>query len=109
MKIKRANSTGQYSINRLRPPKRRESSNSQFSYSSGFSGSESGSGQNLESPRRKNQKRMRKRKTKEQIKMLENEFIKNPHWSNDDVVRIAEYTKLEKSQVYKWNWDKKKK
>jgi len=40
---------------------------------------------------------------------LEEEFSLNPHWSNDDVDKIAKKLKLSKSKVYKWNWDQKKK
>ena len=54
-------------------------------------------------------KSKRKRKNKGQIKKLEDEFNKNPHWSNDDVDKISRDLKLDKSQVYKWNWDQKKK
>lgn len=35
--------------------------------------------------------------------------MKNPHWTNDDVERISSQTGLKESQVYKWNWDQKKK
>jgi len=58
---------------------------------------------------KKEKKSRRKRKNKGQIKKLEDEFSKNPHWSNDDVERISKELKLDKSQVYKWNWDQKKK
>ena len=36
----------------------------------------------------------RKRKTKAQIKMLEQELYRNPHWSNEDVERISKKTGL---------------
>ena len=58
---------------------------------------------------KKEKKSRRKRKNKGQIKKLEDEFSKNPHWSNEDVERISKELKLDKSQVYKWNWDQKKK
>jgi hypothetical protein len=51
----------------------------------------------------------RKRKNKGQIKKLEEEFQKNPHWTNEDVDKISADLRLDKSQVYKWNWDQKKK
>lgn len=41
--------------------------------------------------------------------MLEVELENNPHWTNDDMSKIAKKTGLSKSQVYKWNWDQKKK
>lgn len=51
----------------------------------------------------------KRRKSKAQVKMLEAELEANPHWTNDDMVKIAKKTGLSKSQVYKWNWDQKKK
>lgn len=51
----------------------------------------------------------KRRKTKHQVKMLEAELEANPHWTNDDMAKIAKKTGLSKSQVYKWNWDQKKK
>lgn len=50
-----------------------------------------------------------KRKTKNQVKMLEIELENNPHWTNEDMAVIAKKTGLSKSQVYKWNWDQRKK
>jgi len=58
---------------------------------------------------RKKGKNKRKRKNKGQIKKLEEEFDKNPHWTNEDVDKISRDLKLDRSQVYKWNWDQKKK
>lgn len=57
----------------------------------------------------KKSKNKRKRKNKDQIKKLEEEFAKNPHWSNEDVDKISDRLNLDRSQVYKWNWDQKKK
>ena len=51
----------------------------------------------------------RKRKSKAQIKVLEQELFKNPHWTNEDVERISKKSGLKEAQVYKWNWDQKKK
>lgn len=51
----------------------------------------------------------KRRKSKHQVKMLEAELEANPHWTNEDMVKIAKKTGLSKSQVYKWNWDQKKK
>lgn len=58
---------------------------------------------------KKGKKNKRRRKNKAQVKKLEEEFAKNPHWSNEDVEKISRDLKLDKSQVYKWNWDQKKK
>lgn len=62
-----------------------------------------------EDKKEKDKKSKRKRKNKTQIKKLEEEFSKNAHWTNEDVERISRDLKLDKSQVYKWNWDQKKK
>jgi hypothetical protein len=35
--------------------------------------------------------------------------MKNPHWTNDDCERISKRIGLSEGQVYKWNWDQKKK
>eukprot|EP00345_Euplotes_harpa_P019062 CAMPEP_0168334766 /NCGR_PEP_ID=MMETSP0213-20121227/10489_1 /TAXON_ID=151035 /ORGANISM="Euplotes harpa, Strain FSP1.4" /LENGTH=277 /DNA_ID=CAMNT_0008339525 /DNA_START=33 /DNA_END=869 /DNA_ORIENTATION=- len=51
----------------------------------------------------------KRRKNKNQVKMLEAELEANPHWTNEDMIKIAKKTGLSKSQVYKWNWDQKKK
>lgn len=51
----------------------------------------------------------KRRKSKNQVKQLEAELEANPHWTNEDMVKIAKRTGLSKSQVYKWNWDQKKK
>ena len=51
----------------------------------------------------------KRRKSKAQVKMLEIELANNPHWTNEDMVEIAKKTKLSKGQVYKWNWDQRKK
>ena len=50
-----------------------------------------------------------RRKTKQQVKKLEAELEANPQWTNEDMEKIAKKTGLSKSQVYKWNWDQKKK
>lgn len=44
-----------------------------------------------------------------QVKELEEEFNKNPHWTNEDVDKISKRLGLDKAKVYKWNWDQKKK
>jgi len=36
-------------------------------------------------------------------------LFKNPHWTNEDVERISKKSGLKEAQVYKWNWDQKKK
>lgn len=51
----------------------------------------------------------RQRKNKEQLKILENEFLKNPDWSREFIRRISNRLGLRECQVYKWHWDQRKK
>lgn len=46
-------------------------------------------------------------KSTDQIKVLENEFSKDPHWTKDKMRKLAEALGLKESQVYKWNWDRR--
>lgn len=50
----------------------------------------------------------RKRKSKDQITYLSNEFLKSRDWDSAKVKELAKLTGLSTSQVYKWNWDQKK-
>lgn len=49
--------------------------------------------------------KVKKRKTKEQIRQLEEEFAKTDDWSKEFMNKLAKKLKLEPSQVYKWHWD----
>mmetsp|Transcript_18455 Transcript_18455/g.16324 ORF Transcript_18455/g.16324 Transcript_18455/m.16324 type:complete len:234 (-) Transcript_18455:64-765(-) len=49
--------------------------------------------------------KVKKRKSKDQIKQLANEFAKNDDWSKEFMNKIAEKLNLEPAQVYKWHWD----
>jgi hypothetical protein len=49
------------------------------------------------------------RKNMDQVKILQNEYIKNPDWTRCFMKQLSEKVGLKASQVYKWNWDKKKK
>ncbi|CAG9310268.1 unnamed protein product [Blepharisma stoltei] len=51
----------------------------------------------------------RKRKTKEQLKMLKETFYSNAAWTKEIVSELARKTGLSENQVYKWSWDYKKK
>ena len=51
----------------------------------------------------------RQRKNKDQLKQLENEFLKNPDWSREFIRRISQRLQLRECQVYKWHWDQRKK
>jgi hypothetical protein len=62
-------------------------------------GMEDGSGAN----------RKRKRKNTMQLKILKAEYAKNKEWSKELITKISEMTGLTESQIYKWNWDQKKK
>jgi hypothetical protein len=51
----------------------------------------------------------RQRKNKDQIKVLENEYKKNPDWSREYIKRTSQKLGLRECQVYKWHWDQRKK
>jgi hypothetical protein len=51
----------------------------------------------------------RRRKNKEQVKILQNEYTKNNNWTRAFMKDLAKKVGLKASQVYKWNWDQKKK
>jgi hypothetical protein len=53
--------------------------------------------------------RKRKRKNTMQLKILKAEYLKNKEWSKDLITKISNMTGLTESQIYKWNWDQKKK
>ena len=53
--------------------------------------------------------RRRKRKSIDQLKMLYNEYKKNPNWNKTTMSDMAIRTGLSEAQVYKWSWDQKKK
>lgn len=53
--------------------------------------------------------RRRKRKTSEQLRLLEIEYERNPDWSKVKMSEVAYRTGLSEAQVYKWGWDQKKK
>ena len=53
--------------------------------------------------------RRRQRKNKDQLKILENEYLKNPDWDRDFILRISDKLGLRVCQVYKWHWDQQKK
>jgi len=52
---------------------------------------------------------MRVKKNKDQIKVLENEYLKFQDWSREYMKYLADKLGLRESQVYKWHWDQKKK
>jgi hypothetical protein len=52
---------------------------------------------------------MRIKKNRDQVKVLENEYEKNPNWTKEFMNQLAEKVGLRESQVYKWHWDQRKK
>ena len=53
--------------------------------------------------------RRRKRKNMDQLKVLYNEYKKNPNWNKGTMAEMAQKTGLSEAQVYKWSWDQKRK
>jgi hypothetical protein len=53
--------------------------------------------------------RRRNRKNNEQVNLLIREFELNPYWNKEKISGLAQGTGLSEAQVYKWNWDYKKK
>lgn len=65
----------------------------------------------IKKPKRltKNPSKKRQRKTKEQMKLLEQYLEKYDDWSNELVEEISQETGLKSKQVSKWFWDQKTK
>ncbi|CAI2359212.1 unnamed protein product [Moneuplotes crassus] len=51
----------------------------------------------------------RRRKTADEINLLERAFFKDPEWTQITVDFIKKHSMLEYVQIYKWGWDQKKK
>lgn len=49
--------------------------------------------------------KVKKRKTKEQLLALEEEYARNSDWSKTFMNEFADKIGLDPSQVYKWHWD----
>ena len=54
-------------------------------------------------------KKRRMRKDGSQVKMLKNEYSKNPDWSRDIIKKLSQELGLNECQIYKWRWDHLKK
>lgn len=52
--------------------------------------------------------RRHRKKSKKQLEILESYFDPKKEWSLSLVEELAAKLELEKDQVYKWNWDKRK-
>ena len=58
----------------------------------------------------KSGKRLRRRHLNEQQQIvLEKEYQKNPRFDSDRVVVLAKQLGLNRTKVYKWGWDRRKK
>ena len=55
------------------------------------------------------EKRYMKRMSCEQQHALQNEYIKNPNWSSDQIYALSRHLGLTRTKVYKWNWDRRNK
>lgn len=60
------------------------------------------------SPKERSSK-TRRRKTADEINLLERAFAKDPEWTEKTVTFVVENTGLDSTQIYKWGWDQKKK
>jgi len=54
-------------------------------------------------------KKKRQRKNLCQVKVLKNQYTKNPDWSRDVIRKLSEELGLSECQIYKWRWDHLKK
>ena len=60
-------------------------------------------------PNRKKLMARRKRKTSEQISLLQNMMVKNEKLSKEEIKEFADKLGLSDIQVYKWFWDSRRK
>ena len=51
----------------------------------------------------------RKRKTKNQIQLLDLEYSQNPNWTKEFMKSLAKRLNMSTSSIYKWHWDQKHK
>ena len=64
-------------------------------------------GGNADKDGKKDKAKARTQKNNVQKLALQDEFLKDPTWSNSQCKRISQQTGLSVAQVYKWGWDKK--
>ena len=55
------------------------------------------------------EKRKRQKKTSDEKKILEAEYLKNPNWDYEKKRDLALQLNFTLQQVSKWNWDRKQK
>ena len=46
------------------------------------------------------------KKNKDQTRILDIEFERNPHWSKQKMRELGDMLGLKDSQIYKWHWDR---
>ena len=54
-------------------------------------------------------KQTRKRLTRTEMQVLEQEYLINPNWTTMRINTLAKKLRLCRTKVYKWGWDRKKK
>ena len=54
-------------------------------------------------------KKRRQRKNMDQHEILYQYFVKNPSWDKKTIQKLSDMLGLKESQIYKWNWDQRKK
>lgn len=55
------------------------------------------------------EKKKRQRKNLDQHEILLAYFQKNPNWDKQIIQKLSDMIGLKESQIYKWNWDQRKK
>eukprot|EP00347_Sterkiella_histriomuscorum_P011141 403373602 len=55
------------------------------------------------------EKKKRQRKNLDQHSILSEYFDRNPNWDKITIQRLSDELGLKESQIYKWNWDQRKK
>ena len=54
-------------------------------------------------------KQKRQRKNIDQHLLLQEYFDRNPNWDKKTIQKLSDIVGLKESQIYKWNWDQRKK
>lgn len=55
------------------------------------------------------EKRKRTRKDRQQQQVLMAFYRKKKNWEKSDITKLSKQSGLKESQIYKWNWDMRKK
>jgi hypothetical protein len=55
------------------------------------------------------EKKRRHRKNLDQHQVLLRHFLRNPNWDKPTIQKLSDTIGLKESQIYKWNWDQRKK